>query len=152
MSVMVARADGVYKTADGVMYRLNRGQTTADANHPVVTEFPDAWVPFAVHLPAPAGESEALTEAEDLNDHYQAILTTISDGLETRGLLADIDMTADGWLVTAVFRAIDGEPEPAEVSEDPATVRAWAIEQGLTTSDRGRIPAAVLDAFRKAHA
>jgi hypothetical protein len=32
-----------------------------------------------------------------------------------------------------------------------ALVRAWARENGLTVSDRGRVPAAVRSAYREAH-
>ena len=48
------------------------------------------------------------------------------------------------------------DAEAASVLEAPAQpgtadVRAWAREQGLTVSDRGRIPAEVLRAFHEAH-
>jgi hypothetical protein len=33
----------------------------------------------------------------------------------------------------------------------PAVVRAWAIEQGLTTARRGRIPVEIVDAYVAAH-
>jgi len=32
-----------------------------------------------------------------------------------------------------------------------AEVRSWAREQGMTVSDRGRVPASVMMAYRKAH-
>lgn len=41
-----------------------------------------------------------------------------------------------------------GGPEPVPAAtEDPAAVRAWARAEGLTVSDRGRIPAAVRRAY-----
>lgn len=33
-----------------------------------------------------------------------------------------------------------------------AKIRAWALSEGLTVSDRGRIPAPIVDAYRRAHA
>ena len=33
-----------------------------------------------------------------------------------------------------------------------AKIRAWAKEEGLDLSDRGRIPAPIVEAYRKAHA
>ena len=35
--------------------------------------------------------------------------------------------------------------------QDQSEVRAWALEQGLKVSDRGRIPAEVLVRFEAAH-
>ncbi|MBN9155339.1 MAG: Lsr2 family protein [Microbacterium sp.] len=35
--------------------------------------------------------------------------------------------------------------------QDYSAVRAWAKENGYTLSDRGRVPAAVLEAFEAAH-
>lgn len=40
---------------------------------------------------------------------------------------------------------------PAVRGESPAAVRAWAAAHGLVVADRGRIPAAVWDAYRGAH-
>lgn len=34
---------------------------------------------------------------------------------------------------------------------DPADVRAWARDQGMKVSDRGRVPANVVEAYREAH-
>jgi hypothetical protein len=36
--------------------------------------------------------------------------------------------------------------------ERSATIRAWARSQGITVSDRGRLPATVIDRFRAATA
>jgi hypothetical protein len=44
---------------------------------------------------------------------------------------------------------IAGELPPA--APTAATVRAWAVGQGFTVSDRGRVPAAVLAAYEAAH-
>jgi hypothetical protein len=55
---------------------------------------------------------------------------------------------------SARVRAVDttaaGSPGPASTSN--AEVRSWARERGLTISDRGRIPASVVAAYRDSHA
>lgn len=45
-----------------------------------------------------------------------------------------------------------GRARAARPSEDLRAVRAWAKEQGIQISSRGRIPAHVLDQYRAAHA
>ncbi|MGC9540550.1 histone-like nucleoid-structuring protein Lsr2 [Streptomyces sp. UG1] len=39
----------------------------------------------------------------------------------------------------------------AEVGPDPATVRAWAKEQGIAVSPRGRVPKDVIEKYNAAH-
>jgi hypothetical protein len=56
----------------------------------------------------------------------------------------------------AAAEAGDGQSdsEPAAVSAGApsnAQVRAWARENGARVSDRGRVPASVVDAYRRAH-
>ena len=34
---------------------------------------------------------------------------------------------------------------------DPADVRTWARDQGMKVSDRGRVPAHIMEAYREAH-
>jgi hypothetical protein len=172
MTVMIARREGVFKTPDGSLYRLEVGRTTADADHPIVRSFPDAWAPFAVHFasgePAPMDESIAdqLTELEETAERYRLILTTISDGLEVRGLLASADREREGWLVEAVFSAVDGPEKISEqagpalatpASADPrtpdgrATIRQWARSSGLEVSDRGALSPGIVKAYQAAH-
>jgi hypothetical protein len=49
-----------------------------------------------------------------------------------------------------VLRAVPS-PRSGDDAPAPAAVRAWAREQGLEVSDRGRLPARVLEAYRAAH-
>jgi len=42
-------------------------------------------------------------------------------------------------------------PPRAGRAASNADVRAWARQNGLTVSDRGRVPASVLNAYRDAH-
>jgi hypothetical protein len=37
-------------------------------------------------------------------------------------------------------------------SSDSAAIRAWAKEQGLSVSERGRIPASIVEQYEAAHA
>lgn len=128
--LLVARVDSVVKGTDGVMHRLHRGKTIAEKGHPVVEAAPQAFVPFTVHLPAPGGGEGGSAEPVDvtelriqLDDAY-SILTTISDGLEVRGLLEGVDTSEQGWLVKAVVAALDRR----------------AIEQPAVTPPRGAKP------------
>jgi hypothetical protein len=50
--------------------------------------------------------------------------------------------------VTSARRPVRG---PRPVRHDQSEVRAWAREQGLKVSDRGRIPADVLAQYESAH-
>jgi hypothetical protein len=173
MTVMIATGEGTFKCSDGSLYRIERGRSTADAEHPLVREFPNAWAPFAVHFGAPDSGTvpadperdekleelrEELTQASETIDSYRQVLSTISDGLEVRGLLVGVDTSRQGWLVDAVFAALPGCPaptpeapsEPAEVSRE--VVRQWAKEQGIAVAGSGRIAAAVIEQYRQAHA
>lgn len=44
-----------------------------------------------------------------------------------------------------------GKPRPVADRERSAAIRVWAREQGLTVSDRGRIPAEVMAKYEDAH-
>jgi Lsr2 len=39
----------------------------------------------------------------------------------------------------------------ASGKNDPKVIRAWALQAGYPLSARGRVPAEVIDAYRKAH-
>lgn len=41
---------------------------------------------------------------------------------------------------------------PDDEREDPSEVRQWARNQGMDIAHRGKIPFAIVDAYRKAHA
>jgi hypothetical protein len=43
------------------------------------------------------------------------------------------------------------QPAARRRAEDSAAIRDWARQQGYTISDRGRLSANVVDAYRKAH-
>jgi hypothetical protein len=173
MTVMIATGEGIFKCSDGSLYRIERGRSTADAEHPLVKEFPNAWAPFAVHFGAPESSTvpadperdeklerlrAELAEVSEALDHYQDIYSTISVGLRERDLLKGVDVSAEGWLVAAIFAAVDQmrlpapetPSEPAEVSRE--VVRQWAKSKGISVADSGRIAAAVIEQYRQAHA
>ena len=45
----------------------------------------------------------------------------------------------------------DGRKQKRSGQRDYAPVRAWAAQNGYTVSERGRVPAAVLEAYDAAH-
>jgi hypothetical protein len=59
---------------------------------------------------------------------------------------------ADKKRATAARRRAARGRRPAGRNVDSGAVRAWAREAGYDISDRGRIPGAVLEAFRSASA
>lgn len=47
--------------------------------------------------------------------------------------------------------ASDARVQRRSDQRDYAPIRAWAVENGFTLSERGRVPAAVLEAYDAAH-
>jgi DNA polymerase-3 subunit epsilon len=45
----------------------------------------------------------------------------------------------------------DGTVSATHVTASPAAVRAWARANGYEVGDRGRLPAEMIDAYRRAH-
>jgi len=45
----------------------------------------------------------------------------------------------------------DGTMPATHVTASPAAVRAWARANGYEVGDRGRLPATMIDAYRRAH-
>jgi hypothetical protein len=96
---------------------------------------------------------------DDLTD--EPADTTVSFGLDGRDY--EIDLTeenadelremldtyiAAGRKVGGTRRRRRGSSPVADV--DPKAVRAWATAKGYEVSNRGRVPAAVIDAYRAA--
>jgi hypothetical protein len=96
---------------------------------------------------------------DDLTD--EPADTTVSFGLDGRDY--EIDLTeenagelremldtyiAGGRKVGGTRRRRRGSSPVADV--DPKAVRAWATAKGYEVSNRGRVPAAVIDAYRAA--
>jgi hypothetical protein len=85
---------------------------------------------------------------------------TVTFALDGQGYEIDVnegnaDLLRSGlahWIGSARRQVVAGGRKPART--DPAqiqAIRAWALEQGLPVSNRGRIPASVKDAFQAAH-
>lgn len=70
-----------------------------------------------------------------------ARLVTTADRLRMLGKLGPYTTTTTKTPVPAM----------AAAAPDPSAVRAWAAEEGIEVSARGRIPAHVLDAYTSAH-
>ncbi|MFP5071406.1 histone-like nucleoid-structuring protein Lsr2 [Pseudonocardia nantongensis] len=80
---------------------------------------------------------------------------TDSAARDRAGLSAPDDMRAPGAAVPTGSGAADTGGEPAATGETPeassAQIREWARARGLEVSDRGRLRADVLRAWRRAH-
>lgn len=121
-------------------------------------------------LTARLGDAEAAVES------YRVQLTRVVLLLEERGMLpAETDREREGWLVDAIAAAFDeleaelepDEPaaeQPVAVQHEPAAeladaatpegraaIRTWAWANGHDVSERGQLPAAVVEAYRSAH-
>ncbi|GMA40470.1 ERCC4 domain-containing protein [Mobilicoccus caccae] len=83
---------------------------------------------------------------------FGAALTEQAAGIDAeRRVLA---LSSAGPLAAEVGDSSARRGTPAQVAAQPtpAQVRRWAVSVGLTVSDRGRIRADVLEAYRRAHA
>src|SRR5437763_10270180 len=58
---------------------------------------------------------------------------------------------AGGRKRSAAPRAAAGRPSPTSDRERNQAIREWARAQGMNVSERGRIPADVVEAYDKAH-
>lgn len=175
--IMVARTSGILRAPDGTQYRITRGQTLADGRHPAVTGSPASWQPMRVELAvddtancppgATGGDAERefdelrseLAELEETADSYRRQLESVAKLLGDRGLLAGVDAEREGWLVSRLGELLaEAEPDPTlgpladpETPEGRATIREWAWRNGHSVAESGKVPKAVIDAYRVAH-
>lgn len=124
--IMIARRTGTIYI-EGRRRMIRKGMTTAHRESPVVTGHPKLWEPLRIDYPA-------LTKAAELD----------SAAADTAPVPAPAT-TAEIPPATALAGS-DGGP-------DNAAVREWAAAQSppVEVAPFGRIPAAVLDAYRAAH-
>jgi hypothetical protein len=175
--VVVARKNGLLAGPDGSRIRITRGKTYADAGHPAVTEFPEAWADLPVTLaadgPAPQGEQDSgapglvadlqarIEELEETAGGYREQLQRMAQLMIERGYVTDETNTqSDGWLVrlvTAVLDRLGGTPDASPDSAPAARhvtydeIRTWARKNGISVKDSGRLPAAVIAQYQAAH-
>lgn len=182
--IFVAKNSGVLRAPSGEQHRLVAGKTLADGRHEAVTGSPESWLPMVVDLavdapgevPAEAdGLHEQIEELEAERDRLVQTLSTIADGLDVRGLASDVNRDEQGWLVTAVFAALDepvtyeqaraviegveSEPTPVviagladpETPEGRASIRDWAWSNGIDVAERGALPKSVIERYRAAN-
>jgi len=135
--LMIARRDGtVRNTETGERYRLLKGRTVADAEHPAVKLYPEAFMPLTVELrvedeqravsdPESDGDlAEELAEVESERDYAQGVLRGLAEALAERGLVdRDNPPNHEGWLAETLLAAIDRAAAPT-VSEVPAGTAA----------------------------
>jgi hypothetical protein len=132
--LVISRRDGIVRAPDGTQYRIYRGKTLADAQHPAVLASPSTWMPVTIDLPVEGTDpSEAgtdnsellarLGDAEAAVESYRVQLTRVVLLLEERGMLpAETDREREGWLVDAIAAAFDeleAELEPEEPAAEP---------------------------------
>jgi len=105
--------------------------------------------------------AQTVIRTDDLDGSANA--ETIEFGLE--GVTYSIDLAAENSAALvdaltpfiAVAQKVSGRAKAKSNGSngskpvDPATVRAWAKEQGLDVSERGRIVKTVWDAYLEAH-
>jgi len=122
--IVVSRRDGILRAPDGTQYRIARGKTLADAEHPAVVANPGDWVPMVITLAVdrPAGEgvpqgSAAAAEIDELNGQVTELEETLGQRDEELGRLAlglgelgiEVPDEADrtpGWLVDLVLATL----------------------------------------------
>ena len=92
----------------------------------------------------------------------------LSDALRVLGAMYDVKVVVAEDDMSAPAPLAKGGPSPAsatvrvrrarkKLAAQPATtvnnveVRSWALENGMTVSNRGRLPARVVAAYRDAH-
>lgn len=106
----------------------------------------DSVAPFTFSLPVRNEDGSYSTARHTLD---------ASDETQAR-ILADIATQYDRY-VKSVAKALTYATEhtkvamakPANASTDAQDIRVWARENGFTVSERGRIPAAVSEAYAK---
>jgi hypothetical protein len=135
--IVVARRNGVIREPDGTAHRIHRGKTLAHADHPIVTNVPDAWMPMTVELTTPGPQDTEQSQA----DHYREQLSEIADVLDEYGF-APVDQDSDGWLVKAVRETLEELAGPEPVAPAPTLDEPGAQVQPPKAPARKRTPPA----------
>jgi hypothetical protein len=147
--IVVSRRDGILTAPDGTKYRVARGKTLAEADHPAVLANPGDWIPMVVTLtladrPAAAevpGSHEQVAqfendvaELEETLASRDAELSRLAEGLESVGILLPAEEDREpGWLVDLALGWIDvnrasvaaglrggfDDPQPATPAQSP---------------------------------
>ncbi|MET0419006.1 MAG: hypothetical protein ABW022_23585 [Actinoplanes sp.] len=127
--IVVSRRDGILRAPDGTKYRIARGRTLAEADHPAVVANPGDWVPMVVTLtvadrpeaeqrPAAEGSHAELIAqledaqgeaqaAEDEAEHLRSEMNRLAEGLAAAGItLPAEDDREPGWLVDLALEAV----------------------------------------------
>lgn len=136
--IVVSRRDGVLTAPDGTKYRVARGRTLANAQHPAVLANPRDWTPMVITLdvdgaePLTPGGSHAETgqlendvaELEETLALRDAELTRLVEGLAARGVALPAEGDREpGWLVDLVLEIVSTRVAPHEPEIAPPPVR-----------------------------
>ena len=122
--IVVSRRDGILRAPDGTKWRVVRGKTLADADHPAVVANPGDWVPMVVTLTTgdrsapsdvevPASHTQVeqfendVAELEETLSSRDAELERLAAGLVELGVkLPAEEDRQPGWLVDLVLDEI----------------------------------------------
>jgi hypothetical protein len=97
---------------------------------------------------------------DDIDGVSQA--TTVSFSYEGRNFEIDLSNKNRAAMFKAIKPYTDaarhvnrrrgrGSASSSSAKNDPKVIRAWAVQAGYQLNARGRVPADVIDAYRKAH-
>lgn len=148
--IVVSRRDGILRAPDGTKWRVARGKTLADADHPAVLANPRDWVPMVVTLTlgdrpragdfdTPLGVQHErvvqlendVTELEETLAGRDDELTRLAGGLGALGVrLPAEEGRRPGWLVDLVLDTlanVGAPPETAPAAPEPAPAAPPAV-------------------------
>lgn len=177
--IMIARRSGAVIDGDGNRVFIRAGRSVADADHPLVTKYPKAWVPVNVTFRTdgsgtPVVEPDAdsfdpLAPAEVTPEDVSAAAADVEHASEFRrlaGILRGLNVLPDRALTAAEvvdhlaaivdewqsggYAANDDRQAVPNSDLDRETVRAWAKSVGMAVADKGRLAGSVYDAYRAA--
>jgi hypothetical protein len=119
---------------------------TLDSSEPLEEAMRVVGALYGVALGVSANEADDRSSV----DHGEVASETTKNPVGRRRAAKSATGTGASARPRAVETTETGSLGPA--SSNNAAVRSWARQTGLTVSDRGRIPASVMAAYRDAHA
>jgi hypothetical protein len=111
-------------------------------------------------VPDDIGMAQKVVLVDDIDGVSQA--QTVSFSYEGRNFEIDLSSKNRAAMLKAIKPYADAArhagsrrrgrtSRSSSARNDPKTIRAWALQAGYALNARGRVPADVIDAYRKAH-
>jgi hypothetical protein len=109
-------------------------------------------------VPDDIGMAQKVVLVDDIDGVSQA--QTVSFSYEGRNFEIDLSSKNRAAMLKAIKPYADAARQvgsrrrgnsKSSSKNDPKTIRAWALQAGYALNARGRVPADVIDAYRKAH-